>query len=56
VNGCGAFTDAATRIAYDIEANVDRLAAAEGATLICAPRIVRHAHLFQITSRTHQAA
>jgi hypothetical protein len=34
VSGCGVFTDAATRIAYDIEANVDRLAAAEGAIYV----------------------
>jgi hypothetical protein len=38
VSGCGVFTDAATRIAYDIEANVGRLAAAKGAIYV-----IRHA-------------
>jgi len=38
LSGCGAFTDAATRIAYDIQANVGRLATEEGAT-----HIIRHA-------------
>lgn len=38
LTGCDVFTDAATRIAYDIEANVDRLATAEGAT-----HVIRHA-------------
>jgi hypothetical protein len=36
--GCGAFTDAATRIAYDLEAGVSRLGSEEGATYT-----VRHA-------------
>ena len=38
LSGCGEFTDAATRIAYDIQANVGRLAAEEGASYI-----IRHA-------------
>jgi hypothetical protein len=36
--GCGAFTDAATRIAYDVEAAVPRLGSDEGAT-----HTIRHA-------------
>ena len=32
LTGCGAFTDAATRLAYDIEASVGRLGAEEGAS------------------------
>jgi hypothetical protein len=36
--GCGDFTDAATRIAYDLEAGVPRLGSEEGATYT-----VRHA-------------
>ena len=38
LSGCGVVTDAATRIAYDIQANVARLAAEEGAV-----HVIRHA-------------
>lgn len=34
LSGCGAFTDAATRLAYDIKANVRNLGRQEGAMLV----------------------